>query len=87
MAGTIVKTHYDPSNAGNFSPWIFIANDPGLVDFGQGWIWVKLICVALLVAFHFFLAAPSHAAFRNKPVHAKNPRFYPTLKHQPFFNF
>ncbi len=38
---------------------------PGLVDFGQCWIWVKLICVALLVAFHFFLAAQRKLLAQN----------------------
>ena len=36
MAGTIVKTHYDPSNAGNFSPWIFIADDSRTGGFWAG---------------------------------------------------
>lgn len=29
---------------------------PGIVDFGQGWIWVKLLCVVLMTVFHVFLS-------------------------------
>ena len=54
---------------------------PGLVDFGQGWIWVKLICVALLVVFHFFLAAQRKLLARN--IHPYSGRTYRLLNEIP----
>ncbi len=36
MAGTIVKTYYDPSNADNFNPWVFIINNPRTGGFWAG---------------------------------------------------
>ncbi len=36
MAGTVVKTYYDPSNAGNPCPWIFIADDSRTGGFWAG---------------------------------------------------
>ncbi len=54
---------------------------PGLVDFGQGWIWVKLICVTLLVAFHFFLATQRKLLARN--IHPYSGRTYRLLNEIP----
>ncbi len=40
--------------------WIFgllLLMIPGVIDLGTGWIWVKIIAVLLLTAFHGWLAA------------------------------
>lgn len=58
-----------------------LAATPGLVDWRQGWIWVKLALVAALVVFHLLLATwqRAFAADRN----TRPARFYRMVNELP----
>lgn len=60
---------------------ILLAATPGLVDWGSGWIWAKLLAVAALLAMHFHFAAWQRAFARDRNCHAA--RFYRFMNEVP----
>ena len=51
-----------------------LASTPGIVDWRQGWIWVKLALVVALGVFHMLLARWHRQFVADRPPHS--PRFF-----------
>jgi len=71
-------------NPAMIATWLFglaLAGTPGLVDWGQGWIWIKLAAVAGLTWFHHLLGLwrKAFAADANR----RSPRFYRMVNEAP----
>ena len=51
-----------------------LASTPGIVDWRQGWIWIKLALVVALGVFHMLLARWHRQFVADRPPHS--PRFF-----------
>ncbi|GHA48259.1 hypothetical protein GCM10008927_11610 [Amylibacter ulvae] len=52
----LIKRIINPAMAVTWICGILMLMTPGIIDWGQGWIWVKLISVILMSGFHGFLS-------------------------------
>ena len=71
-------------NPAMIATWAFglvLAGTPGLVDWWMGWIWVKLLVVAGLSAFHMALARWRDAFNTNSNIHSA--RFFRSINELP----
>ena len=55
MERRLLRGIMNPAMIATFVFGILLLMTPGVVDWGQGWIYVKLACVALLTLFHHAL--------------------------------
>jgi protoporphyrinogen IX oxidase len=74
MERRLLRAIVNPAMIATFVFGIALLATPGVVDWSQGWIWVKLACVLALSALHGFYARwrKDFAADRN----ARSARFY-----------
>ena len=71
-------------NPAMIATWVFglvLAGTPGLVDWRMGWIWVKLLLVTGLSAFHVALARWRDAFNTNSNIHSA--RFFRNINELP----
>jgi protoporphyrinogen IX oxidase len=74
MERRLLRAIVNPAMIATFVFGIALLATPGVVDWSQGWIWVKLACVLALSALHGFYARwrKDFAADRN----VRSARFY-----------
>ena len=70
-----------PAMIGTWAFGLVLAGTPGLVDWRMGWIWVKLLLVAGLSAFHMALARWRDAFNTNSNIHSA--RFFRNINELP----
>ncbi|HEX3862163.1 MAG TPA: protoporphyrinogen oxidase HemJ [Stellaceae bacterium] len=58
-----------------------LAATPGIIDWHRGWIWGKLVLVALLTLFHMLCAGWRRDLASESPTHP--PRFYRIVNELP----
>jgi putative membrane protein len=56
MERRLLRAIINPAMTASFGFGIALIFVPGIVDWSEGWIYVKLVCVAAMTALHGFLA-------------------------------
>jgi protoporphyrinogen IX oxidase len=60
---------------------VLLALTPGIVDWGQGWIWAKLALVVVLIVFHHLLGHWRKSFASDRIPHS--PRFFRAINEVP----
>jgi putative membrane protein len=81
MERRLLRGIMHPAAAATIVLGAILAATPGLVDWRQHWIWVKLILVAALIVFHGLLAAWQRAFAADRNI--RPARFYRMVNELP----